>query len=124
MNRNVFLGCMASFLLLTGCIGQGPDLEFTAGPCDETIDPLETDLGIQETTWVDDTTLVVTVLVGINCAEEIESGSFKLLGNKIILQYTSPKCETCTFCLCTHELVYTFTDLEKDDYQFELERIT
>lgn len=122
MKRTLTIGI--AVILLIGCIGQGPDLEFSAGPCDDTIDPYTADLGVKETTWVDDTTLVVTAYVAINCAEEIEGGSFQILGNKIVLQYTSPVCETCTFCLCAHKLVYTFDNLEKDDYTFVLERIS
>ncbi|KYK29210.1 MAG: hypothetical protein HXS48_01805 [Theionarchaea archaeon] len=114
---------IVSIILLSGCIQQGPGLEFSAGPCDESIDAYTEDLGVKEVTWIDDTTLVVTVLVGINCAEEIEGGDFRIVGNTIILQFTSPQCETCTFCVCAHELTYKFTNLEKKEYQFELERI-
>ncbi len=111
-------------VMISGCVLQGPKLEFTAGPCDETIDPLTTDLGVSEITWLDEETLVVTVYVGINCAEEIEGGDFQVFDSKITLKYTSPQCETCTFCLCAHKLTYKFTNLERKDYQFELERIT
>lgn len=122
MKRTVLIGII-SLILLSNCIRQGPRLEFSAGPCDESIDPYNTDFGVKETTWIDETTLVVTVLVGINCAEEIEGGDYQLYGNKIVLQYISPQCETCTFCICAHELTYKFTNLEKKEYQFELERI-
>jgi hypothetical protein len=111
-------------IVIVGCIQQSPNLEFSAGPCDTSINPLETDMGVQEVVWSDDTTLVVTVLVGLNCAEEIEGGDFEILGNRIILVYTSPKCETCATCMCAHELTYTFTNLEKKEYQFELKRIS
>ncbi len=115
---------LVSAMFMSGCIWQGPRLEFSAGPCDETIDPYNTDLGIYDVTWIDETTVVVTVYVNINCAEEIKDGGFKIYGSRIILKYTSPQCETCTFCLCAHKMVYKFTNLEKKDYQFELERIT
>jgi len=81
-------------------------------------------MGVQDVTWVDETTLIVTVYVGINCAEEIEGGDFEIYDSRIILIYTSPMCETCTFCLCAQEMTYKFTNLEKKDYQFEIKRIT
>lgn len=125
MKHTHYLICgIAVVTLLSGCVLQGPKLEFTAGPCDETIDPLTTNMGVTETTWLDEETLVVTVYVGINCAEEIEGGDFQIYDNRIILKYTSPQCETCTFCLCAQKMTYKFTNLERKDYQFELERIT
>lgn len=111
-------------MFLVGCISQPPGLEFTAGPCDESIDPRQEDMGIKDTHWVDDTTLVITAMVGLNCAEKIESGDYKIIGNTIILEYTAPKCEVCATCECAHELTYRFTNLEKKDYSYELERIT
>jgi hypothetical protein len=111
-------------MVVMGCIRQSPHLEFSAGPCDTSIDPLETDMGVQGIVWSDDTTLVVTVYVGLNCAEEIEGGDFEIFDNRIILVYTSPKCETCATCMCAQELIYTFTNLVKKEYQFELKRIS
>jgi len=126
MKRRYYLvfGVAAIAALVSGCVGQGPDLEFTSGLCDKTVDPRETNMGVAKTEWLDDTTLVVTVYVGINCAEEIEGGGFQIFDSRIILEYTCPKCETCTFCLCAQELTYKFTNLEKKEYQFEIERIT
>ena len=121
---SIISGILLLLLATAGCALQSPRLDFSAGPCDESIDPYETDLGIEDVTWVDDTTLVVTAYVNINCAEEITGGDFKIYGDKIILEYTSPECETCTFCLCAHKLTYRFTNLEKKEYHFELSRIT
>lgn len=110
-------------IFVIGCIGQGPDLDFSTSGCDESIDT-RGDMGVKKVDWIDDTTVVVTVRVNINCAEEIEGGDFYILGNTITLKYISPECKTCAFCLCAHEMTYKFTNLEKKDYQFELERIT
>lgn len=111
-------------IMLCGCISQSPHLDFSAGPCDNSIDPYTADLGVKDIRWVNDETLVVTVYVNINCAEEITKGSYQILGNKIMLEYTAPECQTCTFCLCAHKLVYTFKNIKKADYEFDLERIT
>lgn len=110
-------------VVLAGCVGQGPNLDFSTSGCDESIDT-RGNMGVKKVDWLDDTTVVVVVQVNINCAEEIEGGDFYILGNTITLKYISPKCETCAFCLCAHEMVYKFTNLEKKEYQFVLERIT
>lgn len=111
-------------VMLCGCISQSPHLDFSSGPCDDSIDPYNADLGVKDIQWVDEETLVVTAYVNINCAEEITDGGYQILGNKIILEYTAPECQTCTFCLCAHKLVYTFKNLKKAEYEFDLERIT
>jgi hypothetical protein len=110
-------------IVMASCINQSPHLEFSAGPCDESIDPRQEDMGVKDTHWVDDTTLVVTVMVGLNCAVEIEDGNYHIVGEIIILKYTAPECDVCATCECAHELTYTFTNIEKKDYTFELERI-
>ncbi|MBU7029558.1 MAG: hypothetical protein HXS48_21680 [Theionarchaea archaeon] len=110
--------------IFSGCVGQQPvELEFSVAIL--CMDPYEEEEGVvQETTWLDDTTLEVKVYVAINCAEEVESGSYELVNDTIILRYTCPECdEDCVRCLCGYELTYTFTNLEQMDYQFQIERI-
>ena len=123
MKRKYILLALFIATVISGCVQQSPKLKFTAGPCDETIDPYGTDMGVKEVNWIDETTLEVVVYVNINCAEEIEDGDFQLFSGRIILQYTAPQCEECVFCLCAHRLVYRFTNLEKKEYLFEIERI-
>ena len=62
-------------------------LVFSSGSCDPSIAYNKSSLGIQETQWLDDITLQVKAHVNINCGERIESGDFKITGNKIILIY-------------------------------------
>lgn len=102
-----------------------PKLEFSFKDCDPNIDPYNQDnLGVKEINWLDQKTLLVKAFVSINCAEKIEDGSFDIEGNKIILKYRSPLCkETCMYCICAHELTYKFINLDKRDYEFELERL-
>ncbi|MBU6998619.1 MAG: hypothetical protein HXS41_01870 [Theionarchaea archaeon] len=115
---------LTTVVILCGCISQSPHLEFSAGPCDSDIDPYNTDMGVKNVRWIDDETLVVTVYVNINCAEEITDGDYQILGDTIILEYTAPECKTCTFCLCAHKMTYRFQNLEKKEYQFELKKET
>ena len=108
--------------MFSSCVRQpSVKLEFSVGECD--LDPYGKEEGVQETTWLDNTTLEVKAYVIINCAEEIESGSYELVNDTIILRYICPKCEECAKCLCGYELTYTFTHLEQKEYQFEIERI-
>ncbi len=112
-------------ILINGCVQQPETeskLEFFSGLCDETIDPYnESNLGINKTLWLNNTTLEVKVYVSINCAETVIKGDYKIQDNKIILEYEKTQCDPCTTCMCVHELIYKFTNLEKKDYQFELE---
>lgn len=119
-------------IFISGCIQhprQTPQgeikLEFSSGSCDFNLSRHpQSDLGIQEIKWLDDTTLQVKACVRINCGEKIEGGDYEMIGNKIILSYKSPLCkELCMDCMCDHGLTYKFTNLEKKDYQFELRRI-
>ncbi|MGD2249074.1 MAG: hypothetical protein PVF58_11770 [Candidatus Methanofastidiosia archaeon] len=110
-------------LVMASCISQSPHLKFSAGPCDKSIDPRQEDMGVKDTHWVEETTLVVTVMVGLNCAEEIEGGDYYIIGDTITLKYTSPQCDVCATCECAHELTYTFTNIKKKEYTFKLERI-
>ncbi len=125
-NNWLIFGAVAvlAAVIFSGCVSQPPvELEFSVGECD--MDPYGQEEGVQETTWLDDTTLEVIVYVIINCAEEIESGSYELVNDTIKLRYTCPECEIedCEKCLCGYELTYTFTHLEQKEYQFEIERI-
>jgi hypothetical protein len=99
-------------------------MEFTAGECSGSVDPWnQTQMGVNETKWLDDTTLQVTAFVSINCAETVESGEYALAGNKLTLKYDYTSCTVsgiCANCICAHELAYKFTNLEKKDYEIEL----
>jgi hypothetical protein len=112
-------------ILFSGCMAESIQFDFSAGQCDESIDPLnENNLGVQEVTWIDDSTLEVTVIIVINCAEKIRGGKYEIRDNTIILKYDSPECEECVFCLCANRLTYRFGGIEKKEYYFTIERYT
>jgi hypothetical protein len=112
-------------LFLAGCIQPGGvSMEFTAGPCDESVDVYnEAELGVKDAVWVDGE-LHVKVFVGLNCAEEIRGGSYEVSGDVITLTYYSTHCGgdvfPCARCNCAHQLDYRFSGLEAKDYSFEL----
>jgi len=85
----------------------------------------ESETGINETLWLNDTTLNVKVNILINCAEEITNGSYEIDDDILTLKYKSPECipEECMDCMCGIVLYYNFTNLKNEDYQFQIERI-
>jgi hypothetical protein len=103
------------------------NLEFSYGPCDNNINPFnQSNLGIQETTWLNESTLQIKSYVSINCEEKIKKGDYTISNNNLILEYNSPRCggfSPCARCMCAHELVYKIKNLEKKEYQFKLERL-
>lgn len=113
---------------MIGCVGEEPTLEFLAGECDTSVDAYnKSELGIQETTWLDDNTLFVRTYVSINCAEEIKNISdFEIKGDNLILEYTviRQKFEEGSYlvadCICAHELNFTIKNIEKKEYNIEL----
>ncbi|MFH1240448.1 MAG: hypothetical protein V1672_04490 [Candidatus Diapherotrites archaeon] len=104
-------------------------MDFYAEPCDQDINPYDESIPrVLETNWANNSTLEVMVRVAINCAESILSGDFEIEGNKIILSYESTYCgdneEGCTLCNCAHDLIYTFTNIAKKEYEFEISEIS
>lgn len=117
-------------ILAAGCVEPGPEydpsretiMEFVAGPCDRAIDPYDSSQhGVRETKWTQEG-LEVNAYVSINCAEEIEGGDFLLEGDRVTLYYEAPRCQICTLCNCAHMLTYTFGNIERKNYVFELSR--
>ncbi|MBU7032469.1 MAG: hypothetical protein HXS53_08050 [Theionarchaea archaeon] len=119
------LSIMMITLLLSGCMAESIQFDFQAGACDENIDPMdERNLGVQEVRWIDDTTLEVTAIITIKCAEKIRGGKYEIRDTTITLKYDAPQCEECVFCLCAHKLTYRFGGIDKKEYTFTLERYT
>ncbi len=84
----------------------------------------KSEIGINETIWLNNTSLCVKAYILINCGEIIENGSFQIVNNTISLYYISPECvEECMDCRCGMVLFYNFTNLEKKNYNFELMRL-
>jgi hypothetical protein len=78
--------------------------------------------GIQEFTWLNEGSLNVKAVVLINCADKINSGSYLINENNLILQYKikKPFFNIIAECICAHELSYTIKNIEKKDYKIEL----
>jgi hypothetical protein len=105
-----------------------PNLKFSYGPCDNTIDTFnKSNLGVQETNWVDDNTLQVKAYVSTNCANSIKQGSYELNNGDLILKYNvdiqlSLRGLARALCTCAHEVVYEIKNLERKEYKIEIKR--
>jgi hypothetical protein len=77
---------------------------------------------IEEIKWMDKTTLVVKAYVISTCQNKIENIGYEFINDKIILQFQEVG-ESMANCLCSHNITYTFTNLEKKEYKFELIRL-
>jgi hypothetical protein len=99
---------------------DGIKLEFSSSECTGPNDLFEDE--ITKTEWVDDTTLEATAHVIINCCNEIGKGNYEIINNKIILKFEDIGKDECD-CICDSDLTYTFSDIDKKDYQFELQSI-
>lgn len=107
-------------LLITGCVQQKENLEFSAAPCNEELDPYDqSQIGIRNVVWKGNT-LTITVNVSVNCADEILEGDYKIKNDTIVLYYRYLECDHCTFCVCIRTLTYTIHNIEKNDYSIEI----
>jgi len=105
-------------------------LEFCDECCNEVyINPWnQSQLGIREITWIDDTTVFVRAHASINCAFWIEGGGFHIHNNTITLTYFVGRSLhgsgiLMAKCMCGVGLSFTLSNLDSSEYDFELEPI-
>jgi hypothetical protein len=110
-------------------------LEFLEGCCDpESVDPWnQSQLGIKETTWLDNSTVFIQAYVSINCGHWIEGGGFHIHNNTITLTYfvgrsyyiegnnSELRAYIMADCICDASLSFTLSNLDSNKYNFELE---
>ncbi len=116
----------SSILFINGCTQQtGPKLEFSSSPCNDSINGYnQSELGIKDSIWLDNNTLLVKAYILATCAcQNITKGDYEANGEKILLKYKLELISNvCATCMCAHELNYKFINIEKKDYQFKLEQ--
>jgi hypothetical protein len=130
---NMFKKMLAliGILLLIGCTETDSGsikLDFSVGGCDDTTLPgltWQPDPGIQEVTWLDNTTLQVKAYSIIECLYRSNSitGDYTISGDNILLTYSLPPVQGTAElyqCVCSRQLTYTFYNIPKKDYSFEL----
>jgi hypothetical protein len=98
-------------------------LEFQGDCCDNVnVDPWnQSQLGISEITWIDETTVYVMAYVSTNCAEWIEGAGFYIYNDTIHLVYYVGNGGVMAHCICVHSLSFTLRNLEPKEYKFGLE---
>ena len=115
-------GCLEENKKVNG-INLGINLDFHHSKCGAFAFN-QSEIGINETLWLNNNSLCVKAYILINCGEIIKNGSFQIVNNTISLYYISPECvEECIDCIWEVVLFYNFTNLEKKDYNFELIRL-
>ena len=128
MKREVVLSVLilmiASAFFINGCSKEKTTMELNSSVCGLEIGQLNlSDYGVKGSEWLSGDKLRVTALIRTNCAETVKNGNFNIEENKIILYYQIEKCNVCATCMCPKYLTYTFDNLEKKDYVFELKEI-
>ena len=101
-------------------------LEFDNDCCDDVyVEPYnQSQLGIKEIIWLDNSTVSITAFVSINCAAWIEGAGFRIHNNTIYLVYYVGIGPYSAICNCAQGLNFTLKNLDHSDYNFELERTT
>jgi len=115
-------GCLEENKKVNG-INLGINLDFHHSKCGAFAFN-QSEIGINETLWLNNNSLYVKAYILINCGEIIENGSFQIINNTINLYYISPECvKECMDCMCGVVLYFNFTNLEKKDYKYRLMRL-
>ena len=103
-------------------------MEFSNVSCDlEFIDPYnESQLGVKNITWIDETTVNIRAYISLNCAYWIEGAGFHIHNSTISLSYFVGRQKHGTGilmanCICAASLNFTLSNLEPGEYNFELE---
>ena len=120
----VFIVVGMATLLILGCSSghvSDPALTFSHSECDQALEGSHE--SISRPTWVDSSTVEVSAVVIINCAEDILWGDIVREDGTIVLQYKSSRCRPCAECICPHELTYRITGVQRRDIAFRLEEV-
>lgn len=99
-------------------------LQFNVSECGvgDYADPYnQSQLGIKEVHWLDNTSASIKAYVSLNCDEWVEGPSYYIHNNTIHLTYyVGNHLPLTANCNCVHILRYTFSNLQSENYNFEL----
>lgn len=111
---------------------QPIDTEFIVGPCSGSVDgPSNTfNPGLRSTVWDDAGHLNVQYAIATNCAAPFNYGGYKLVGDKLTLEYSifwkpttmsdGKSVVMKTMCTCGYELKYRISGLAKQNYAIDI----
>jgi len=96
---------------------------FTIGGCEEYIDPYNrSQLGIQHITWLDNTTVQITIHISMNCCGQTMSGVGYWIENNTMIHLIGYIDGTgLCFCSCGFCGTITLQNLQKTDYTFDFQ---
>jgi len=117
------------FIVVGGCLDSGKDdgayLVFSSSECD--INPFnysDSELGVQDIEWIDNTTVKVTAAVITNCGLIIRGGDFSISNGDLMLtcDVYNPHPGAYTDCNCGFELTYTLYNMTEQLDTVKLDR--
>ncbi|EMR73910.1 hypothetical protein MBGDN05_00692 [Thermoplasmatales archaeon SCGC AB-539-N05] len=78
-------------------------------------------VGVSEERWSNDTTLIISAIIHMNCARHIGSASILLDNKTLKLRYEEIGNEGVTaHCFCTYKLYYVIKNIEHEEYDIEI----
>jgi len=97
--------------------------EFSSSECNASNEnPKYPGIQIREVNWIDENTVEVKAYVMITCGNDMEKGTYEIVGNKVNLKPVSVG-DSMANCVCGRILTYRFTGLKKSmNYQFDMPR--
>lgn len=121
-NISILVGSIILCVSVSGCLDTSSDdgilLDFTSSECD--LNPYNnSELGVKNVTWKDNSTLQINTVIGIGCNLKIKEGDYVIENNNVTLlcDIYNPTSQAFTECFCTFELTYVFYNITKQDYQ-------
>lgn len=120
-------------LILLGCMGfnamggptiyseyisraQNDDLDFSFGFCgDSTL----SGKSVNSSKWINENTLLIKGTATPNCSTSWMFGDYQITEDSLTLTYT-PIIPSLSLCVCSYEVEYEISNLEKRDYSIEL----
>ena len=119
---SILISIIIVFISVSGCLDMNSDdgilLEFTSSECD--LNPYNnSELGVKNVTWKDNSTLQINAVVSIICNFKIKSGDYRIKDTNVTLlcDIYNPTPGGFAECLCTFELTYVFYNITEQDYE-------
>ncbi len=100
------------------------NLQISLKECDDTIDPWnEENLGVKESEWLDESTLLIKTHISLLCGgESLSKASYEINNNELEVVYATKRADQITKCICAKELDYSVSDLPKKEYSVSIRR--
>jgi hypothetical protein len=115
----VVLVILGAFFLFFNKGNLQKNLDFSSSDCKD-MGYFKYIEGVRNVRWVDDSTIEILARVSLNCADSVKSGSYKIRGKRIFLDYSIDSSLFQATCLCNKDLIYRISNIERKDYEIIL----